>query len=140
MVIGSKAKVKAVTSEAAPKSRLKSIKAILAIVFFLIWIPVGLFFLLFVYGNFRQGAFKYLLGGQPPAQQQQQQTNQPPAETTLPGVGVVNIGCVQSSLKPETLQKLTQPDGVSLLTAEEKSLLEPCIVQPETAASPSPNQ
>ena len=110
----------------------------LAFVFFVIWISVGLFFLLFIYGNWRQGAFRSLLS--PPPAPSTQGTQAPPTETTLPGIGKVNIECVQSSLSSEAIQKIVTDGNTSKLTDEEKAKFEPCIIEAETAtpeASPA---
>jgi len=112
----------------------------LATLFFAIWILVGIFFLIFIYGNWRQGAFRGLLAKPQPVPQQQSQA---PAETDLPGVGKVNITCVQNSLSTDAIQKIVQSGNTSTLTDDEKAKLEPCIIQKEEAsstASPSPNQ
>lgn len=111
---------------------------VLATLFFVIWILVGLFFLAFIYGNFKQGAFKALF-----AKRSTQAPTQvdAPTETTLPGIGKVNISCVQA-LGNETIQKILS-SGTKDLTSEEKTKFEPCIVEKEEAApsiSPSPNQ
>ncbi len=110
----------------------------LAFLFFFIWILVGLFFLVFIYGNFRQGAFRNLFSkAQPQASQGQMQA---PTETTLPGIGKVNIACVQSALSSDAIQKIVTDGNTYKLTDAEKSKFEPCIVEKEQAtpsASPT---
>lgn len=111
---------------------------ILATLFFIIWILVGIFFLVFIYGNWRQGAFRGLLTKPQPVPQQQSQA---PVETDLPGIGKVNIACVQNSLSTDAIQKLAQNGNTSTLTDDEKAKLEPCITQKEEATpstSPTP--
>ena len=110
---------------------------VLGVIFYLVWIFVGLFFILFIVANFRQGAFSNLFGSQP--QSQSQPDVQAPTETTLPGIGKVNIACVQEALSQEGIQKILTEQSTDSLTDEEKAKFEPCIVEKETA-SPSPNQ
>jgi len=111
------------------KSILHKVIKALAILFFTIWIVIGLFILLFIYANFKQGAFQGLFGGPPPQNAPQTQV---PTETDLPGIGKVNIECVQNALPPESIQLLVT-DGPATLSEEDNTALEPCIV--EAAAS-----
>ncbi len=113
------------------KSALIKIKIALSLLFNIIWIIIGIFILLFIWANFKQGAFKGLFGGAP--QQQTPSAAQAPTETDLPGVGKVNIECVQNSLSQETIQKLLTDGGTTNFTAEEKEKLDPCIVASEEA-------
>ena len=127
-------------NKADKKPFLVKLIKILAAIYLVIWILIGIFFLIFIYGNWKQGAFKELLAKPQPVPQQQTQA---PVETNLPGVGMVNINCVQSSLSTDAIQKLVQSGDTSKLTDDEKAKLEPCITQKEEAsstASPSPNQ
>lgn len=112
------------------KNIVVRISQVFSVFFYFIWILIGLFVLLFIYANFKQGAFTGLFSPRPPQQQTQVQ---PPAEVSLPGIGKVNIQCVQSSLSKEALAKIGQTGDVSKLTADEKSKLEPCITQKEEA-------
>ncbi len=104
---------------------------ILATLFFVIWILIGLFFLVFIYGNLRQGAFRGLFSSK--QAQQQSSAASVPQETTIPGIGKVNISCVQNSLSSETIQKIVQTGNTSTLTDDEKAKLAPCIVAAEQA-------
>ena len=106
------------------------VSQVFSVFFYFIWILIGLFVLLFIYANFKQGAFSGLLNPRPPQQQAQVQ---PPTETALPGIGKVNISCVQSSLSQEVIAKIVEKGDASKLTADEKSKLEPCIIQKEEA-------
>ena len=63
---------------------------------------------------------------------QSTQVGQVPTETDLPGVGKVNIACVQSSLSAEAVQKLVASSNASTLTEEERASLAPCIVEAES--------
>src|SRR3990167_8855693 len=111
----------------------------LAVIYLLMWILIGILILIFIYGNFKQGAFRGLFS-KPQVPQNQVQA---PTETDLPGVGKVNIACIQNSLSTDAIQKLVQSGDTSTLTDDEKAKLEPCITQKEEAsstASPSPNQ
>ncbi len=112
------------------KSVFSILHGLLSTIFYIIWILIGLFMLLFIYGNFKQGAFRGLLKAAPTAQPQQMQA---PTETAIPGIGKVNIDCVQKSLTPQEIQKVVQTGDSSKLTADEKAKLDPCIVQKEEA-------
>lgn len=107
----------------------------LALIFFIIWILIGLLILLFIWANIKQGAFDGLFR---PRTQAPAQT-QAPNEAKLPGIGTVNVECVQGSLTDEAIGKIVQEGDTSKLTDEEKGKLEPCIVQKEeTTPSASP--
>jgi cytoskeletal protein RodZ len=128
-------------SDGDKKPPLVKLIKVLAVIYFVIWILIGIFLLVFIYGNFKQGAFNGLFAKPRPATQQQSQ--QAPTETSLPGVGMVNIACVQSSLSSDAIQKLVQTGDASKLTADEKAKLEPCITQkeettPAVSAAPTP--
>src|SRR3989344_8010189 len=81
-------------NKADKKPFLVKLIKILAAIYLVIWILIVIFFLIFIYGNWRQGAFSGLFS-KPQAPQNQVQA---PVETDLPGVGKVNIACVQNSL------------------------------------------
>ncbi len=115
------------------EAKLKRANEILGIIFYAIWILVGLFFLLFIYGNIRQGALTGLFR----SSEVQNEQAQPPTETTIPGVGKVNIGCIQESLTTDAIQKILSSGNTSSLTGEEKAKLEPCILEKEAIPSPS---
>ena len=124
-------------NKADKKPLLFKLIKILAAIYLVIWILIGIFFLIFIYGNWRQGAFSGLFS-KPQAPQNQVQA---PVETDLPGVGKVNIACVQNSLSTDAIQKLVQNGNTSTLTDDEKAKLEPCITQKEEATpstSPTP--
>lgn len=105
----------------------------LAIVFYLMWIVIGAFFLFVIFGQIKQGVLSSLVGSEKsPATQVQT-----PTETDLPGVGKVNIECVQTSLSGEAIQKLITEGNASTLTADEKAKLDPCVIAAESPA-PSP--
>ena len=125
-----------------PRSiNLDKVTKFLTFLFLIIWIPVGLFFVVFIYGNFRQGAFNALFAKPAPPPQ----AAQAPTETTLPGIGKVNIACVQGALNSAAIQKIVTDGNTSKLTAEEKAKFEPCVVEKEDATpsssdSPSSNK
>lgn len=111
-----------------PRAKIEGIFGIvkdsLAIVFYLMWIVIGAFFLFVIFGQIKQGVLSSLVGGsQSPTTQAQT-----PTETDLPGVGKVNIECVQTSLSQDSIQKLIMEGNASTLTADEKAKLDPCIV------------
>ncbi len=89
--------------------------------------------LVFIYGNIRQGFLTQLFG--PTREQVQQQNPAVPTQTNLPGVGTVNIECVQNSLTPDAIQKLIS-DGQAALTEEENAAFKSCIVEPELTEDP----
>ena len=108
----------------------------MAIIFYLMWIVIGLFFMLLIISNIRQGVFRQLFA--PP--QQAPPSVQAPTETTLSGIGKVNIECIQSALSNEAIGKIIQEKNTASLTEEEKTKLEPCIVEKEQPPAASPNQ
>lgn len=121
----------------------QKIKVFLSIVFYIVWIPVGIFFIWFIIANFRLGAFDQLMKPKQATPVESQASSQVPEETTVPGVGKVNINCVQTSLSENTIMKMVQDRGTQNLTDDEKSKLEPCIVEkatpdPNASASPTP--
>ena len=99
------------------------------------WIVIGLFFILLIVANIRQGVFRQLF-----APQQTPPSVQTPTETTLSGIGKVDIECIQSALSNEAIGKIIQDTNTAHLTDEEKAKLEPCIVEKEQTSAPSPNQ
>ncbi|OGD83412.1 hypothetical protein A2165_02375 [Candidatus Curtissbacteria bacterium RBG_13_40_7] len=128
---------KAVNNKDQTKKRplLKNLFESLGILFFVIWILIGLFFILYIVAGFRQGAFSSLLSSNP---QQQQQETSAPTEAPLPGIGTVNIACVQEALSEESIAKIFEEQSTASLTDEEKAKFEPCIVEKEQPASPTP--
>lgn len=107
---------------------------ILAAIFLVTWTLIGLSILTLLVQGQRKGTFSGLTA---PAAQRQIQTPQVPTETVIPGVGKVNVGCVQGALSPEAIQKILQEGNTSTLTNQEKVKLEPCIAEKEEA-TPSP--
>lgn len=121
------------------KLSVSGLNQFLAIIFYLIWILVGLFMLIFIYGNIRQGILKSLFTT--PSSSEVSQAPQTTTETTLPGVGTVNIACVQNSLTTEAIQKILASGDNSQLTDEEKAKLDTCIVESsEDTKSPPDSQ
>ena len=116
------------------KSRLHKVREVLATLFYLIWIVIGVFFLLVIVGQVKGGALSGILGSQKASTVD---TTQAPTETDLPGVGRVNINCVKSALKPESLQKLATTGDSSFLQGDEKTNFEAFLVAKESP-SPSP--
>jgi len=109
------------------KHFLHKIIAALSVAFFTIWIIIGLIILFIIFANFRQGAFSGLLGSTPTTQVPN--SAQAPALTDLPGVGMVDVTCVQNSLSEEAIEKLVNDEGVDNFTDEEKETLSPCVVE-----------
>ena len=123
------------TSLAPPKrSDIHKVNDILSLIFHLIWIVIGLFILVLIYGQIRSGALSQAIGmGQPTGNYQ----SSAPTETDLPGIGRVNVDCVRTGLKPESIQKILESSSSAGLSADEKATLDKCIV---TSSSPSPSQ
>lgn len=123
---------------------IQRISLLLPILFYLVWIPVGAFFLWFIVANFKLGAFDQLMQPKPSvAGESASRPQNAPAETTIPGVGKVNVACVQSNLSEDAILKMVQNGGTEKLTAEENAKLEPCVVEKESSPSEptaSPNQ
>lgn len=119
-----------------------TINKMLPTVFYITWIIIGLYFLLVVYSQVRQGALKDLLvTPQTAAEETAAPQAEPQTETTLGGIGKVNIDCVQSALSPEAIQKVLTDKGNTNLTPEEKTKLAKCVVAENASPSPaaSPN-
>ncbi|MBI2599239.1 hypothetical protein HYW40_03400 [Candidatus Curtissbacteria bacterium] len=108
--------------------KLQKINIYLATVFLLLWIFVGIFATLVVIQSVKQGALNGILGKQQPPKAQ----IEPQTEADLPGVGTVNIACVESALSQEAIGKIFQKGDTSDLTAEEKSKLDPCLIEKES--------
>ncbi len=121
------------------KSRLslKGITLTLGTIFFIIWILIGSFVLVVIVQSVRQGAFAGLFSA--PQSTPESVSAQAPSQTLIPGVGLVNVDCVEKALSADSIQKLVSEGNASSLTADEKTKLEPCILQKE-AASPSTSE
>ena len=118
------------------KPVLLRLNEVLGFVFYVIWILIGLLFILFIAANFRQGAFKGLFS---PTTNQQVPQTQVPTETTIAGIGKVNIACVRDSLSNEAISKIVEAGNKSKVSDEEKAKFEPCVMErDESATSPSP--
>ena len=117
-------------------SQIKNFKIlhVLATVFFVIWILIGVFVLLLLADGFKRGAYQGLFGKQ--SQEQQTQVPQPPTNVDLPGIGKVDAECAQSALADESIQKIVTEESTKSLTDQEKADFEKCIVEP--APSPTP--
>lgn len=98
---------------------------VLVAVFLGAWILIGLFILVFIFQELRRGAFPTLTR----AVGEQQTQTQVPTETEIPGIGRVNIACVQSALSLESIQKLLSAGNISALGDEERSKFEACLVK-----------
>lgn len=124
------------------KPRFKKVGVIkaLAVIYFVLWIVIGIAALGLMY-QFSKGKLdNYVIFSKIPAQSQSQASAEAPTETTLPKIGKINIACAESALKPESIQKLIKDYDINVLTAEEKTAFEKCIVekpQGSPAASPA---
>ncbi len=113
--------------------------ASLAVVFFVIWIAIGLFVGILMIQSFRHGVFNSVLFG-PTAADNSQAQSQAPTQANLPGVGRVDVSCVRAALTQQSIQKLVESQNMSVLSADEKAKLDPCIVQKEAAPSGTPGK
>lgn len=121
------------------KSRisLKGAVLTLSIIFFIIWISIGSFVLVVIVQSVRQGAFAGLFSA--PQSTPESVSAQAPSQTLIPGIGLVDVNCVKQALPADSIQKLVSESNSSSLTDDEKTKLEPCILQKE-AASSSPSE
>lgn len=119
-----------------PKSvrYLHLLKDTLTPVFLVIWIIIGLFFLLVIYSQVKQGAVRQLIST--PKQEAAPQV-EGAKETTLEGIGKVDIACVTEKVTSENIQKAIDAKSIDVLEGEDKTKFESCIVEKEVA-SPSP--
>lgn len=103
----------------------------------LVWLLIGLFLLPTIFLNFKRVGLAEVFkpaSTPPPASQDVQ----PATEADLPGIGKVNIACVQQALNPESLTKVIQERKLDSLTPEERTKFETCIVSPATGAPAAP--
>src|SRR3990172_13398803 len=116
----------------------KALFILLAVVSMIIWIFVGGAISLFIIQAARQGTLERALGTsvqgsrqvQEEKVQQPQQTQQPqPTEANIPGVGRVNIVCVKNALSDTSIKNLVVAESVSVLTADEKTRFEKCLIK-----------
>lgn len=104
---------------------------ILSLLFYLIWIVIGVFLIF-------QGVYSAVLSRRTPTQTQQTTDTQAPSEVDLPGIGKVNVACVQGALSQESIQKILQEGNTESLQGEEKTNFEKCIVGPAATPEASP--
>lgn len=102
-----------------------------SLAFFLVWLAIGIFLLLVIVQGLRRGAYEGLLSAGRPTPMP---TEAPQTEADLPGIGRVNIACVQQALSPNSLQKIIQERKIDVLQGDERTKFEACIVQRETAS------
>lgn len=110
--------------------KLKKVNVYLATIFLILWIFIGLFGSLVVVQSVKQGFLQGVFGR---AQQASGSQVQGRTEADLPGIGRVNIACIEQALNQDSIQKLLAKGDTSVLTADEKAKLEPCIVEKATA-------
>lgn len=109
---------------------------VLATVFLTIWIIIGVFFLLVIYSQIKQGFLRSLVAATPSQQVTPEQSVS--QEADLPGVGKVNIDCVRSALSEESIGKIIETGNASNLSAEDKEKLDKCVVA-KLQESPQPS-
>lgn len=112
--------------------KIHKLNTFLATIFLIIWIAIGAFVIINVMASLRQGLVQGTKGEQTP-----QSTPAEKQNVHLPGVGMVNINCIKESVSQESLQKIIKDGNTNGLTQEEKTQLEPCIVENEAAPSPT---
>ena len=102
--------------------KLTRLNIYLTTVFLIIWIFVGLFASLLVVQSVKQGFLKGIFGSP-----QTTTTTDSPVQTEadLPGVGKVDIACVEQALSQEAISKILQSGDTSGLTDDEKTKLDP---------------
>ncbi len=127
---------KIVVEQKKSRLSLKSITFSLSIIFFLIWIVIGAFLLVVIVQSLRQGAFAGLFSS--PQSTPTSAGSQEASQTLIPGIGLVDVNCVKQAISTDSIQKIVSEGSTSSLSAEEKTKLEPCILQKE-ASSPSPS-
>ncbi|MBI3342512.1 hypothetical protein HY024_05310 [Candidatus Curtissbacteria bacterium] len=114
--------------------KLYKLDLILLTIGLLIWIFVGSFFGFTIVQQLKATVGQKVdntvqsVGGQP--------QSQAPTQTTIPGVGTVNIACVQKNVSTDTIQKVFSDNGTKNLSADEKAKLDACVV-PGGQATPS---
>jgi len=128
--------VKIAVEQKKSKLSLKSVTLTLSVIFFIIWIVIGSFLLIVIVQSLRQGAFAGLFSA--PQSTPTSAGSQAASQTLIPGVGLVDVNCVKQALSTDSIQKIVSEGNTSSLTADEKTKLEPCILQKE-ASSPSPS-
>lgn len=114
---------------------LHKLTDILAFTFYLVWIIIGLFVILLVFQGLKKSAFSGMLSSNNPYSAEQPQV---PAETDLPGIGRVNVDCVRTNLKTESIQKILESSSSAGLPEDENTKLDSCIVSGD-ASQPSPS-
>jgi hypothetical protein len=120
-------------------TKVKGIGSLLPTIFYVIWILIGLFLLWFIYANYRLGAFDSLIRKPSAASAQgQSQQAQAPTETTIPGIGKVNIECVQTSLSQDSIMKIVQEKSDKSLSDDDKKKLSSCVVGSDSSAATTP--
>lgn len=123
------------------RSLLRNMTHVFATSFFAVWTLIGLFLIILTLLSLKQGNLRNILNTPAATNSGESQQVQAPAEANLPGVGIVNVPCVREALSQESIQKILDVGDMSVLTDEEKTNLEKCIVEKaDTSASPSPAQ
>lgn len=117
--------------------KLQKLNLVLGTIFLVLWIFIGGFFSFSIVQNLQMMAGQNNIG---PIDNTSQ--SELPQETQLPGVGKVNVACVQSEVSPEVIQKVFQDNGTENLSEEEKSTINNCVVKEdiEEASEPAPAQ
>lgn len=130
------------------KNLLRALLA-LATAYLILWTLLGLFFSVLLIQSARRGAFDNLFNEPAKPAEEQAEAGQPQTEVALPGIGKVNIQCVQSSLARESIEKVINARSVEALQGEERTKFETCITEREApgatpaapaTAAPAPGQ
>lgn len=115
---------------------LYKINLVLVFVFLVVWIFIGIFFSFTIAENLKA------MASQKVSDKMSQEVGQSaaPTETDLPGIGKVNIACVQKNVSQDIIQKLFSDKGVTGLTPEEKAKFDACKVAAQSSSSATPAQ
>lgn len=117
--------------------KLPKLIIVLLTVFLVVWIIIGFFALAIIAQGYRKGLYNgFFSSKQQDTSQQASEVQAPPKDVDLPGIGKVNVACARAALSDASLTKLAQSEDTSVLSNEEKTKFEPCII---AKASPSPS-
>lgn len=108
----------------------------LGVIFFVLWTLIGLYFIPVLFRTIQTGQYALMAGIAATPTPVPDPT--PQTEADLPGIGRVNIACVQEALSSDALQKVITEQSTNSLNDEEKQKFQACVVASASpAASPS---
>lgn len=106
----------------------KGLFILIAVASMIIWIFVGGLLSIFIVQGWRSGLLERFLSTEPPRQVQQEKVPTP-IEANLPGIGRVNIECVQTALSNSSIKNMIQAENTNVLKEDEKTRFEKCVVK-----------